>query len=64
MTWFVDKLGPAPGRPAANPGQPVAGAKGAAKGAPPPKNAAQAKNAPPPKAAPPPEEKKKKKGWF
>lgn len=64
MTWFVDKLGPAPSRPA-NAGQPAAnGAQ--AKGAPPAKAAAKA--APPPKAAakaaPPPEDKKKKKGWF
>lgn len=67
MSWFVDKLGPPPGRPA-SPGQGANSgrANGAqAKAAPPPKNAA-----PPPKAAakaappPPADDKKKKKGWF
>jgi hypothetical protein len=66
MTWFVDKLGPAPNRATSQ--QPARG-NGAAKQAAPPtrQQQAQAKAAPPPKAAPAPApepEKKKKKGWF
>jgi hypothetical protein len=60
MTWFVDKLGPAPNRASARP------SNGAVKQAQPARQQqAQGKSAPQQKAASTPEPKKeKKKGWF
>ena len=72
MTWFADKLGPAPDMQAPisagqRVGQTLKGQQPAQAPAPHQRQAApapQAKAAPAPKPAPEPEPPKKKKGWF